>query len=311
MFGKIKKTVRFLVPSSCWKSVRKRTIIKRQKEVADFWNPIIDEYFEGKIEKYSLKPKKQFEGQKIIWQYWGQGIVMDTLPEIIQICFKSVDRYKEDYQVIRLTDATISDYLDLPDFVWEKRNNPQFTRTFFSDLLRLALLTTYGGVWLDATILLTGHFPETYKNADFFMFQRSDEEENKDYWEGVYAYYFGWDSDFKVRVLNSIIFARKDNLVISALCDLLLHFWRTQDSVPDYFFFQILFNELMTNRYYDKNCMIVNDCIPHILQTKINGRYDSYSFVETLELSNIHKMTYFNNAALRRLKFVLKSVRNG
>lgn len=306
MFAKIKKTVRTLVPTSCWKSVRKRTILKRQKEVADFWKPVIDEYWDGKIGKYSLKPKKKLENQTVIWQYWGQGVVADTLPEIIQICFKSVDKYKGDYQVIRLTDTTIPDYLDLPDFVWEKRNNPQFTRTFFSDLLRLALLTTYGGVWLDATILLTGSLPEIYKKADFFMFQRSDEEKDKSYWESVYAYYFGWDTAFKVRVLNSVIFARKESQVIRVLCDLLLHFWKTQDKVPDYFFFQILFNELMMSRFSGKNCMIVNDCIPHILQTKINGNYDVFSFEETFELSHIHKMAYYDDNALARLKTVVR-----
>ena len=252
-----------------------------------------------------MKPKKQFENQKIIWQYWGQGIDIDNMPEIIRICFESVDRNKGDYQVIRLTDATIFDYLDLPDFVWEKRNNPQFTRTFFSDLLRLALLSVYGGVWLDATVLLTGRFPQSYEQLDFFMFQRSDNEANKEYWESVYAYYFGWESDFKVRVLNSVIFAQKRSRVISVLFDLLLHFWKTQDSVPNYFFFQMLFNELIEKRFSDKNCPIVNDCIPHILQTKINGSYDCISFEEALKLTPIHKMAYFDDNALSRLKKVL------
>lgn len=82
------------------------------------------------------------------------------MPEIVHICFDSVDRYKGEYKVIRLDDAMISEYIDLPDFVWERRKNQQFTRTFFSDLLRVALLSTYGGVWLDATILLTGKLPK-------------------------------------------------------------------------------------------------------------------------------------------------------
>lgn len=73
------------------------------------------------------------------------------------------------------------------------------------------------------------------------MFQRSDDEKDKDYWENAFAYYFGWESDFKVRVLNSIIFAQKENKVISILSDLLLYFWETQDSVPDYFFFRFFF----------------------------------------------------------------------
>ena len=233
----------------------------------------------------------------------------DSLPEIVQICFDSVDRNRGDYRVIRLTDTTVSEYIDLPDFVWRKRENAQFTRTLFSDLLRIALLSVYGGVWLDATILLTGGLPDTYGKYDFFMFQRSEEEKNKRYWEGVYAYYFGWRTDFKVKVLNSIIFAQKDSLVISTLKDLLLYFWETQDSVPDYFFFQILFDELITKRLSNKNCPVINDCIPHIIQTKINGKYEEVSFGEALKLTNIHKMAYFDDAGIMRLKTILKQNR--
>ncbi len=301
----MKRWAKRLVPAKYWNTRRKKMILKQHRKVADFWFPIIEAYYHGEIEKYPLKPEKNLGTQKIIWQYWGQGLDGDELPEIIRLCFESVDKYKQDYQVIRLTDTTLSDYLDLPDFVLEKRNNRQFTRTFFSDLLRLALLATYGGVWLDATVLLTGPFPEEYKNADFFMFQRSDEERDKSYWENVYAYYFGWDPAFKVRMLSSVIFAQRGNVVISALYDLLLYFWKTEDSLSDYFCFQILFHELMANRLSDKNCAIVNDCIPHILQTKINGNYDSLSFEETFVLSNIHKMAYFDDEALYRLKVVL------
>lgn len=301
----MKRLAKWLIPAKCWNVRRKKRILKQHKKVADFWLSVIETYYQGKIEKYSSKPQKDLGTQKIIWQYWGQGIDAGKLPEIIQICFESVDKYKEDYQVIRLTDTTISDYLDLPDFVWTKRNNPQFTRTFFSDLLRLALLAAYGGVWLDATILLTGPFPEVYKDAGFFMFQRSDEEKDKSYWENVYAYYFGWDSAFKVRMLSSVIFARRGNMVISTLYDLLLYFWKTEDSLSDYFCFQILFNELMAKHLSEQNCMIVNDCIPHILQTKINGRYDRFSFEEVFVLSNVHKMAYLDDEALCRLKTVL------
>ena len=41
---------------------------------------------------------------------------------------------------------------------------------FFSDLLRVALLKAYGGVWLDVTILLTNRLPGKYEKLDFFMF---------------------------------------------------------------------------------------------------------------------------------------------
>ncbi|MCE8953241.1 capsular polysaccharide synthesis protein [Bacteroides thetaiotaomicron] len=305
----LKRAVKGLVPMKLWNARRTASIIRQHKNVAAFWIPVIEAYYNEEIGSYSLKPKKELDTQKVIWQYWGQGMDKDCLPEIVQICFDSVDRNRGDYRVIRLTDTTVSEYIDLPDFVWRKRENSQFTRTLFSDLLRIALLSVYGGVWLDATILLTGGLPDTYGKYDFFMFQRSEEEKNKKYWEGVYAYYFGWRTDFKVKVLNSIIFAQKDSLVISTLKDLLLYFWETQDSIPDYFFFQILFDELITKRLSNKNCPVINDCIPHIIQTKINGKYEEVSFGEALKLTNIHKMAYFDDAGIMRLKTILKQNR--
>ena len=145
---KLKELVKQFIPMNYWNTRRKASIIRQQGKVADFWAPILKAYYNGEIERYSLKPKKKLGTQKVIWQYWGQGIDKDELPEIIQICFDSVDRNKNDYQVIRLTDITISEYIDLPDFVWRKREYVQFTRTFFSDLLRVALLSTYGWMLL-------------------------------------------------------------------------------------------------------------------------------------------------------------------
>lgn len=303
----IKRMAKRFVPAGLWKVRRKASILKQHRKVADFWNPVIEAYYNGAIKrKYVLKPEKELGTRKVIWQYWGQGVDSGDLPEIIKICFDSVDKHKGDYQVIRLTDATLSEYIVFPDFVRCKLENAQFSRTFFSDLLRVALLSVYGGVWLDATILLTGRLPQKYEEPDFFMFQRSDDEKNRNYWENAFAYYFGWEPEFKVRVLNSIIFAQKGTSLILTLADLLFYFWETQDSIPDYFFFQILFNELITKYRPDENCPIVNDCIPHIIQTKMNGSYDDVSFEEALKLSSMHKMTYFDDAAIARLKLILR-----
>ena len=115
-----------------WNARRTASIIRQHKNVAAFWIPVIEAYYNGEIGSYSLKPKKELDTQKVIWQYWGQGMDKDCLPEIVQICFDSVDRNRGDYRVIRLTDTTVSEYIDLPDFVWRKRENSQFTRTLFS-----------------------------------------------------------------------------------------------------------------------------------------------------------------------------------
>lgn len=291
-----------------WTKIRQRRILQSHAEVATFWTPVIRDYFDGRLAKHSFRKLKDIGTDRVIWQYWGQGMDAGQLPEVVQHCFASVDRYKGDYKIIRLSDDTIADYLDLPDFVLEKRNYPAFNRTFFSDLLRLALLHVYGGVWMDATILLTGPIPETFNQQDYFVYQRDEQEQHQKYWESSYAYYWGWQPGFRVRMLSSIFFAKPASQVVTTLLDLILHYWKTQDTVMDYFFFQILYHELIGGELKEQRCMLQSDVIPHCLQTKLNGGCDFISYAEIMKSSNIHKLSYFDEQGMAQLRCFLEEV---
>jgi len=285
------------------KHYKRNEIWKLHREVENYWTDVVADYFDGKYDFYELKPKQDLAERSIIWQYWGQGIENTELPEVVKMCFSSVDKYKGDYEVIRLSDETVSHYIDLPDFIWEKRENPAFNRTFFSDLLRLTLLNTYGGVWLDATILLTDTLPVRFTELDYFIYQRDDATSNKAYWENTDVYYWSWHPNHKVCILNSIIFAKKGNAVISAMQNLILHYWKTQDRIINYFFFQILYNLLIQTQFVNEKCVVVSDTIPHLLQAKI--KYPDSSPItdeEILKTSSIHKLAYFRDNRLERLK---------
>ncbi|ODM54958.1 capsular polysaccharide synthesis protein [Elizabethkingia meningoseptica] len=289
-----------------WAFLREKKILKKHQQVADFWNPIIKDYEKGKIEKYSFKAKKELPDNKIIWQYWGQGFDADKLPEVVKICLESVNKYRNDYIIVRLSDDNVSDYLDLPDFVLNKKENGSaFNRTFFSDLLRIALLKTYGGVWLDATVLLTGNLPEYFTEQDYFVYQRDSNEHHKSHWESSYAYYWGWNPDFKVRMLNSIFFSKKESVMISTLLDLMLYYWKTQNEIIDYFFFQILYDQLINGMLINEKCSVISDTIPHIIQTKLNGECNYITYEEAIKQSNIHKLTY-KNIDIEMFKKIMK-----
>lgn len=287
------KLTTFPFVKKVWAKVRLRKILRKHQEVAAFWRPVVEEYFCGKIDRYRLVPKKEdLIGKKIIWQYWGQGFDSEQLPEVVEICLASVERYKGSYEIARVSDNSLSDYIDLPDFVLEKRDNGVFDRTFFSDLLRLALLKAYGGVWLDATVLLTETLALKYLGYDYFVYQRDSDETHKKYWENSYAYYWGWHPKFKVRMLNSIMFAKKDSLVITSLLDLILHYWKTENRIIDYFFFQILYEVLMTGQLARHRCPIVSDTIPHALQSYLNSEYCLESKEEIFRKAGLHKLSY-------------------
>lgn len=296
--GKIKD----FIPQVLWQGIRKRIIIYKHRRIGKVCDRLIDDYYAGKSIPFPINPQKKFADENIIWQYWGQGF--QNVPEAVRLCIDSVDRYKGEYQVVRLSDENISEYINFPDEIYYKQKT--FLKAHFSDLLRCALLTTYGGVWIDATILLTGNLPKQYFNQGFFMFQRDDKEKNKKLWEKNFAYYWGWYKGFKVRVFNSFIYAEKGNEVITCLCNILYDYWMKYDSIPDYFFFQILFCELIA-KFPDLNCPIVSDCLPHFATQSILDNFMGMSFDDALKLGTIHKASYkMSDSQIEQLKELLR-----
>ena len=168
--------------------------------------------------------------------------------------------------------------------------------THFSDLLRLALLDNYGGVWIDASILLTGSLSDYTEDGilekkGYFMFQRSDSIENKEFWEKLNSDYFSWDKRNKVRVLNSVIFSEKNNKMIHYLLELMLTFWKNESEIPHYFFFQILYHELAGKYMPEEKCKIIDDTLPHILFSRWNNKFSEMELNRITEKTNVHKLT--------------------
>jgi len=223
------------------------------------------------------------------------------LPDVVKISYKSVQKYKKDYTVIHLDMNNINDYLEIPEYILQKLEAKKINFAHFTDIIRLALLINYGGVWIDATILLTDYLPQEYFEMDYFMFQRDDSlslEEKKD-WEEYDDFYFSWNDEMKVRVLNSVIFAKKNNEVLKVLLDMLLIFWKHNDLAPNYFFFQVLYTELIENYYKDKKCKVVSDTLTHEMIRVWFDKFSQQKLDEITKRINIHKLTYKIDAGKR------------
>lgn len=297
----IRELGRKVVPLGLWRAIRRRQIVLEHRRVGRICDALIDKYDQGKLLHFPIKPKRTFATERIIWQYWGQGF--DNVPEVVRICLNSVERHKGDYLLVRLTDENLAYYIDFPEGILQKRT--MFLKAHFADLLRCVLLATYGGVWIDATLLLTGPLPEKYFTQGFFMFQRDDNEPFKKCWEDNFIHYWGWYKGFKVRVLNSLVYGKRGNETIAVMCDMLYDYWTVNESLPHYFFFQILFNEL-TAKHPELNCRIVNDCLPHYATQTILDNFMSMTFLDVLKLCNVHKASYkMSDAHISTLKKLL------
>ncbi len=273
-----------------------KQLLERQDYIAKYLRKnYINPYLEGELLEFNLKPKKDLHTDKIMWQFWGQGVDESTHP-VVKSSFFSVGLNKGDYERIILNNNTIRDYIDLPDFVYEKlKTNKNYNYAFFSDVLRVSLLSAYGGVWLDATILLTDKIPSEILDSDFFAYQRGKRPDNFDILENQFLYYWCWDKNFKVNLLNSFIVAKKNHKIINALKNILLNYWLYEDCMLDYFLFQILFDELMKiDEFKQLNCDIVSDYIPHRMQYFRNSEYSNELWNFIVSECSIHKLSYYN-----------------
>lgn len=108
-----------------------------------------------------------YSGQKYAWSCWWQGV--DRAPDLVKACLNSHQRYlPKEVDFIVITQNNYRDYIDFPKCLLDKLENGKITLTTFSDVIRASLLYKYGGIWLDATILLTETIPLDFWDYEVF-----------------------------------------------------------------------------------------------------------------------------------------------
>jgi len=104
----------------------------------------------------NIFPAPQLPIPKIIWSFWQNEISPDepltAIPDFVEACIASMKALNPDYDVRVLDDRTWPKWLAIEDL---PNNFPLLRIQHRSDSIRLALLAKYGGVWADATTLMT------------------------------------------------------------------------------------------------------------------------------------------------------------
>lgn len=227
---------------------------------------------------------------KTIFQFWENS--NGNLPYIVELSINSVKKYALDWNHVILNLHNIHNYLDLPGFLFDKlsREDNAFNLTFFSDIIRVALLQQYGGLWVDATVLLTKNFKYFSPFPLFFSFYRDLKPRNYKDWVNYNYNYFSWNPLHEVRLLNSILWSTKNYPLWNMLYESLTTYWKENNYPPDYFMFQILF-EIIIEEIPEAliGWVHTEDLSPHVLQRY----FDDLSFpLDHLEPICFHKLTY-------------------
>jgi mannosyltransferase OCH1-like enzyme len=110
---------------------------------------------------------------KTIFFFWYQGI--ENAPIIVKKCLKSWKYYNPSWEVVFLDKNNYLLFLSLYDISIMNyiRNNKNFSLYKISDILRLLLLFTNGGLWVDATCFCNDSLDNwlpLFINERFFVF---------------------------------------------------------------------------------------------------------------------------------------------
>ena len=271
--------------NDCWK-IMMENVHPKQKRSTEKWQAY--EYLKKTYsyvlydKKFKLASKKRMvciEAHiRPIWILWLQG--MKQASEVVRMCVHSVERIcvGRDEHIYLLDENNLFDYIELPDYIVYKWKNGMISNTHFSDIVRVCLLNTYGGIWIDATVYFTGNKILSYiKKDELFMFSR----------------HICWETFLEPHIIaNWFISAAAENELLMLLEALLYEYWKRESEAVDYCFFHIFW--MMIVEYFPNEWNHVKK-IPRdsarLLGEEMNNKYDSERFEYLKSVSDIHKLS--------------------
>ena len=244
-------------------------------------------------------PKNANVPSNCIWQLWWQG--EEQMPDIVRICTDSIRRRNPDRAYILLTGKNLDDYIELPEFIRKKHADGIISTTLMSDIIRLYLLTEYGGTWIDATVYMSNSMPQEIAKSPFFIFKNLSwlqlgttplsPKNLREILDGRSNPYHGFSSWF--------IHAKRGNRYLCKILAMLLSFLNENNEQIDYFIFHYLgtwalFGDDESRLIFDKSPW-KSQLPPHFLQGRMLGNCTDTLLKEITHITPIHKLTYKYN----------------
>lgn len=204
--------------------------------------PVIEKY---KDDTYQGEESKD---SAPIWVCWWNG--EERAPAMVRQCIKSIHKNAGCHPVNLITEASVSEYLDIDKHIYEKFKAGHIGAAHFADYLRVCLLERYGGIWLDATMFCSKAVPNEYFEYPFFTCK-------SELRKGYYLSDFQW--------VTFCLAGWKHNVFYRFIKEAFEYYWRAQDTAIDYLFF-------------DDIIYIAKETIPSIR-----------TLMENVPLNNLHR----------------------
>ena len=170
------------------------------------------------------------EQRKILWFCWLQGL--DNAPLSVKKCIDVAAREMPQYTLRVITADNYKRWVELPVYIEEKYKKGYIPKAHMSDLLRVELLSAYGGIYMDASVYCSGFGNDKLKerlakitSCDMFFFRYFDR------------------NGTCVGIANWFIVAKAGNPLLMDVRRMMHAYWRDYSCVVNYYMMH-LFMEL-------------------------------------------------------------------
>lgn len=158
----------------------------------------------------------------VAWSMWWQG--EEDAPDIIKACWESKRRnLPQNVKQIIITKENYKKYIEIPDYIMEKVCTGEIRLTHLSDIIRATLLYKYGGIWMDAAILMTAPMPETCLEYELYTRQSYD---------GQHPFYARFCSDLSWSI--SFFYAKSGNILFQFWMEAFFYYFKKNSKLKYY-----------------------------------------------------------------------------
>lgn len=217
---------------------KKTALLQRMTDL--ILNDILTLYKSGQYIELNPDEKKWHPtSDKIpVWVIWWQG--EEAMPDLVKVCYAILQNALPEglCEIHLITQENVGKYIRLPEWIIEKFNAGAITITHLSDILRMALLDNYSGLYLDATYLFTAKIDvDSFTKNDFFtLCDRSKEwfDLVQGRWSGNFFYLrpeaYGGTSDAA-------------HLFVKYMKNAFYYYWASQDKLINYYLIDYVIDE--------------------------------------------------------------------
>ena len=279
-----------------WNCVKNKLLVRHfistDEKLSNYVNDYYDyqylkEDFKEYIDNYYCNKKTISECNlqmvNKIWFCWLQGL--SNAPSIVQACYNSIKINMPDYDIVVITNDNLDKYIELPDYVRDKYEKNIIIDAHFSDLIRLELLIKYGGIWIDATLLLTASLPTIIKNSNLFLFN------------------FNKTETIEPRnISNWFIVSKPNNNILILTRELLYLYWKENERAINYYIFHYFFRMSAEkfSREWNQELHIVGNT--NLLQKHLFSDFDKEKYEYIKSISFCQKLTHKISVPLEKTK---------